>query len=90
MRIPSLTILWLATPLIWLRIASASVEDQGASGLEDVRCKAHTTGIFLELRVIKTLLDRKCTSPRFVRWGLVVIVYTISLRLLFLDGGNLV
>lgn len=35
----------------------------GRRGAIDLRCKANTTGIFLELGIIESLLDRECTSP---------------------------
>lgn len=62
---PSLIILWLALPFMWLEEVSvwSGSHHQDRQYKQDSRCEAYTTSILLQLRVIEGLLERQCAGP---------------------------
>lgn len=57
-------ILWLALPLMCLfDVLGYFGSDRIGQTAQDSRRKAYTTSILLQLRVIKTLLERQSAGP---------------------------
>lgn len=81
MNLPSLMILWLALPFIWLEYGQwetfATVKPEMGNSL---RCEAYTASILLEARVIQTLLLGQSLTPAIALGGLVGCVLFLHLR----------